>query len=191
VAHGCAPDGRVRMYVRPRWIVVVVLLPFVLLGLLISIVEAYGLVRYNPAYFADEYLERYSDPGDTARAMEGALQTGDQVLLAELQGLRWPAEFETGPSIVFVMMWERTDRYITYLYFDTQTYERHPHYFEMVDGRWVVTPPDLYYYIHSGHWQRAFWSLAIVWWLLGAVAIGIVWLFRASERARAWLYGEE
>ena len=108
--HGCAPDGRVRMYVRPRWIVVVVLLPFVLLGLLISIVEAYDLVRYNPAYFADEYLERYSNPGDTARAMEEALQTSDHALLAELQGLRWPAKFQTGPSMIFVMRWERTDR---------------------------------------------------------------------------------
>jgi hypothetical protein len=180
-----------RMYVRPRWIMIVVLAPFVLLGLLVLIVKAYGLVRYDAAYFADEYLERYSTPGDAARALEGALRTGDQALLVELQGLRWPAKLETSPSMIFVMLWERTDRYFTYLYFDMQTYERHPHYFEAVDGRWVVTPPDLYYYIHSGQWQRVFWPLAIVWWLLGTVVIGIVWLFRASERARARLYGEE
>lgn len=180
-----------RMHVRPRWVALVVLLPFEVLGLLVLIVTAYGPVRHDPAYFADEYLERYSTPGDAALALEGALQSGDQALLAELQGLRRPAKFETGPSIVFVMMWERTDRYITYLYFDMQTYERHPQYFEMVEGRWVVTPPDLRYYIHSGQWQRVFWPLAIVWWLLGIVAIGMVWLFRASERARARLYGEE
>jgi hypothetical protein len=93
--------------------------------------------------------------------------------------------------MIFVMLWERTDRYITYLYFDMQTYERHPHYFEEVDGRWVVAPIDVTYYIHSGQWQRVFWPLAIVWWLVGAVALGMVWLFRVSAGARARLYGEE
>ena len=180
-----------RMYVRFRWILFVILAPFVVLGLLILIVNAYGLVRYNSAYFTDEYLARYSTPGDAAIMMEVALQRSDQALLAELQGLRWPAKFQTGPSMIFIMMWERTDRYITYLFFDMETYERHPHYFEEVQGRWIVSPADLYYYIRSGQWKRVFWPLAIVWWLLGAIAIGIVWLFRASERARARLYGEE
>lgn len=180
-----------KTHVRFRWILAVILVPFVFLGLVVVAVKAYGLVRYDPAYYTDMYLERYDTPGATARAMEGALQAEDEQLLAELQGLRWPAEFTTGPSMIFVMLLEMTDRYISYLYFDMQTYERHPHYFEQVRGRWVVAPPDVYYYIHSGQWQRVFWPLAIVWWLLGAVAIGAVWLFRASERMRARLYGEE
>jgi hypothetical protein len=180
-----------RVYVRLRWILFVALAPFVLLGLLVLIVRAYGLVRFNPAYFTEPYLEQYSTPGDAARRMEGALQTDDQALLAELQGLRWPAKFETSPSMIFVMLWERTDRYMTYLFFDMQTYERHPHYFEEVNGRWVVSPADLTFYMQSGQWQRVFWPLAIVWWLLGTVTIGIVWVFRASARARARLLGEE
>jgi hypothetical protein len=180
-----------RLYVRLRWFLVVVLVPFVLLGLLVLAVQALSLVRYDPAFFTDAHLEQYRTPGDAARALEGALQTDDRPLLAELQGLRWPAKFETSPSMIFVMMWERTDRYITYLYFDMQTYERHPHYFEKVKGRWVVAPPDVYYYIHSGQWQRVFWPLAIVWWSVGMVAIGIVSLFRVSARMRAWLYSEE
>lgn len=180
-----------KIYVRLRWIVFVVLAPFVLLGLLVLIVKIYGLVRFDPAYFAAAYLEKYPTPGDVARTMEGALQSRDQALLAELQGLRWPAEFETSPSIIFVMLWERTDRYMTYLFFDMQTYERHPHYFEEVNGRWVVSPADLTFYIQSGQWQRVFWPLAVVWWLLGTIAISIVWVFRASERARARLFGEE
>jgi hypothetical protein len=93
--------------------------------------------------------------------------------------------------MVFVMLWERTDRYITYLYFDVQTYERYPRYFEEVDGRWVVAPTDVAYYIHSGQWQRVFWPLAIIWWLVGAVVLGLVWLFRTSARARTWLYAED
>jgi hypothetical protein len=179
------------MHVRFRWILFVVLVPFVILGLMVLAVKAYGLVRYNVDYFAEPYQERYSTPGDVARALEAVLQNGDPELLAELQGLRWPAQFTTSPRMIFVMLWERTDRYFTYLFFDMQTYERHPHYFEEVQGRWVVSPADLYYYIHSGAWQRVFWPLATVWWLLGAVAIGAVWVFRASERMRARLYGEE
>ena len=180
-----------KMHVRLRWILLVALLPFVLLGLIVLAVKAYDLVRHDPTYFTDSYLEQYSSPGDTARALEGVLQTGDEVKLAELQGLRWPAKFWTSPDMIFVMLWERTDRYITYLFFDMQTYERHPHYFEEVKGRWVVAPTDMTYYIHSGQWQRVFWPLAMVWWVVGFVAIGMVWLFRASARARAQLYGEE
>jgi len=159
--------------------------------LLVLIVMAYGLVRFDPAYFTDTYLERYSTPGDTARTMEGALQTDDQALLAELQGLRWPAKFKTSPSMIFVMLWESTDRYMTYLFFDMQTYERYPHYFQQVKGRWVVSPADLTFYMQSGQWQRVFWPLAVVWWLVGIVALAIVWVFRASERARARLLGED
>jgi hypothetical protein len=179
------------MHVRFRWILVVLLLPFVLLGLIVLVVQAYDLVRHDPVYFTDPYLEQYSTPGDTARALEGVLRKGDEAQLAELQGLRWPAKFWTSPDMVFVMLWERTDRYITYLYFDLQTYERYPHYFEEVDGRWVVAPTDVAYYIHSGRWQRVFWPLAIIWWLVGAVVLGLVWLFRTSARARTWLYAEE
>jgi hypothetical protein len=180
-----------KMHVRLRWILIVILLPFVLLGVIILAVRAYDLVRHDPAYFTDIYLEQYSTPGEVARTLEGVLRTGDEVMLAELQGLRWPTKFDPSPDMIFVMLWERTDRYITYLYFDMQTYERHPHYFEEVDGRWVVAPTDVAYYIHSGQWQRVFWPLAIVWWLVGAVALGMVWLFRVSAGARARLYGEE
>jgi hypothetical protein len=180
-----------KMHVRLRWILIVILLPFVLLGVIILAVRAYDLVRHDPAYFTDIYLEQYSTPGEVARTLEGVLRTGDEVMLAELQGLRWPTKFDPSPDMIFVMLWERTDRYITYLYFDMQTYERHPHYFEEVDGRWVVAPTDVAYYIHSGQWQRVFWPLAIVWWLVGVVALGMVWLFRVSAGARARLYGEE
>jgi hypothetical protein len=181
---------RLKFYVRPRWILLVLLAPFIVLGLLVLAVKAFGLVRYDSNYFAGMYLEQYSQPGDVARALETALQTDDEPLLTELQALRWPEEFETGPSIIFVMLWERTDRFITYLYFDMQSYERHPHYVELVDGRYVVTPEDLHYYLYSGQWKRVFYPLAIIWWTLGFVIIGLVWVFRVSEGMRARLYGE-
>ncbi|MGC9335540.1 MAG: hypothetical protein ACP5JJ_15425 [Anaerolineae bacterium] len=175
---------------RPRWILLVLLVPFIALGLLVVAIEAHSLIRYDPAYFADEYLDQYSTPSDVARTLEVALRTGDDVLLAELQALRWPAEFETGPSIVFTMLWERTDRYLTYLYVDMQSYERHPYHLELVHGRYVVAPEDLHYFLYSGQWKRVFFPLAIIWWVLGLAAVGLVWLLRVSEGMRARLCGE-
>jgi hypothetical protein len=168
----------------------VALLPLVILGFIALATTAYGLVRHDPAYFAQEYLERYSTPGEVARTLESALQNGDEELLAELQGLRWPARYEANPKLTFVMLWESTDRYFTYLYFDMQTYERQPHYIEEVDERWVMSPPDLYYYMRSGRWKGVFLPIAIVWWLVGGVTIVLVWMARVSERFRAQLYGE-
>jgi len=180
----------VKPIISIRWVLFVVLAPFMVLGFVALSMQIYGLIRHDPSYFTEPYLEKYSTPGDAARALEQALQTGDQEFLAELQGLRWMAKFETAPSMIFVMLWERTDRYITYLYFDMQTYERQPHYFEEVNGRWVVSPADIYYYMRSGKWQGVFMPLAIFWWLAGGVAIGLVVLARISERFRARLYGE-
>ncbi len=179
-----------RPYIRFRWILAVVLVPFVLLGLVVLAVKVYGLVRHDPAYFTETYIARYDTAEAVVRALEIALQTDDRVLLAELQGLRWPARFKTSPSMAFIMLLDRNDRYTTYLYFDMQTYKRHSHYLEQVRGRWVVSPPDLYYSLHSGHWQQGFLQLAVVWWVLGTVVILAVGFARASERFRAWLYTE-
>jgi hypothetical protein len=179
-----------RAYIRFRWIAAVVLVPFVLLGLVVLAVKAYGLVRHDPAYFSEPYITRYGTPEAVVRALEIALQTDDQALLAELQGLRWPARFKTSPGMAFIMLLERNDRYTTYLYFDVQTYKRYSHYLEQVKGRWVVSPPDLYYTMHSGQWQQSFWRLATIWWVVGAVVILAVGFARASERFRAWLYTE-
>ncbi len=44
-----------KMHVRLRWILIVTLLPFVLLGVIILAVKAYDLVRHDPAILY-EYL---------------------------------------------------------------------------------------------------------------------------------------
>lgn len=173
-----------------RWILVVALLPLVALGLAVLVVEVYGLARYDPAYFGEELFQRYDTPSAVAKDLELALQQNDTTLLRELHGLRATAKVKTGPSIVFVMLWERGDRYLTYLYFDKQTYERYPHYVERVKGRWVVSPPDLYHFMHSGRWQRVFLPSAILWWVLGLLVVAVVWLLRVSGRFRGWLYGD-
>jgi hypothetical protein len=164
------------------------LLPLVLAGLFALAVETHGLVRYDPAYFTPLYAQRYDTPGSVALALERALQAGDTALLAELQGLRHPATFKTGSRIIFIMLLDSDDRYFNYLYFDIDTYERHTHYIEQVGGRWVVTPMDAYYYFHSGRWLGVFLPVALVWWLVEAVVILAVWVYRSSAQFRARLW---
>ena len=77
-----------RRYARLGWILLVVLLPLELAGLCALAIYAYGLVRYDPAFFAESYTAQYDTPGAVAKALESALQTSDPSLLAELQGLR-------------------------------------------------------------------------------------------------------
>ena len=180
---------KIQSYLNLRLVLAATLLPLVLAGLFVLGVKALDLTRYDPAYFTAEYAEQYDTPGAVARALEGALQTDDRELLAELQGLRRTAAFEANPKIIFIMLWERDDRYFTYMYLDMQTLRRHPHYVEKVKGRWVVTPPDAYYYLHSGRWLVVFTPLAIVWWLLEIVVILGVLVYRLSARLREEMYG--
>lgn len=172
---------------RLRSILIVALLPLEVLGLLVLVVRAYGLVCYDPRYFTPALIEAYASPADTARLVESALQGGDKALAAQLQGRRWPATLPSSPSIKFVMLMERTERYITYLYVDMRDYERYPLHLEQVRGRWVLASEDIAYYLNSGQWRRVFLPLSIAWWAVGGLGLGLVWLLRTSERARAWL----
>jgi hypothetical protein len=172
------------MDIRP--ILVVALLPLVLLGLLAVAMQAHGNLRYDPAYFTDPYVQRYSKPDSVAKALERALRTGDRALLAELQGLRSPRAFEMAPSIDLAMLSERNDPYLTYLYVDRQSYERYLHHLELFGGRWIVSPDDVYYFVRSGQWQRLFLRAALAWWILGSLAL--VW--RRTRPGRAALRDE-
>jgi hypothetical protein len=180
---------KIQSYLNLRRVLAATLLPLVLAGLFVLGVKALGLVRYDPAYFTAEYVEQYDTPGSVARALEGVLQTNDRALLAELQGLRRTAAFEADPKIIFIMLWERDDRYFTYMYQDMQTLRRHPHYVEKVKGRWVVAPADAHYYLHSGRWLVVFTPLALVWWVLEIVVMLGLLVYRLSARLRGEMYG--
>ena len=165
-----------------RSLLVVGLIPFVLLGLLVSVGKAYGLMRHDPAFFTGTYQERYDTPGAVAKALESALQTGDTALLAELQGLRWPASFESGPAITWVQLWERNGRYVTYLYYDVSANRPYLYHMEEAGDRWVVSPSDMYHFVESGAYKRWFLTFSLVWWASGIVMMGLVYLSLASER---------
>jgi hypothetical protein len=92
----------VKLYIRLLWILAVLLLPLMLLGIMAAVVQVSALVRYDPAYFSELYIDRYSTPGTASKTLELALQTDDAALLEELQGLRRPGRFEVNPNVVFM-----------------------------------------------------------------------------------------
>ncbi len=165
------------------WVLVVALLPLVVLALFYLTVRVQEANRYAPEYFAPVYQERYYAPGPAALALEQALRTGDMDLVVELQGRRQPVPVETG-KIIFVMLWERQDPFLAYLYLDMDTLHRYTYYFEEVDGRWVFTTADGHYYLRSGRWASVFFPLAITWWLAGGLGLLVVWVYRLLARVR-------
>lgn len=166
------------------------MVPMIIAGLFVATVKVRGLSRYDPALFNEVYRERYNTPGAVARALESALQDADEELLQDLQGLRKPAQFQTSPKMILVMLWEQGDRYFTYMYFDMDTMKRHPHYIEKVKGRWVVAPADGHYSFHSGRWLSVWLPLSIIWWLVEAVAVLALWVYRISARVRSDMLGD-
>ena len=178
-----------RKWLNLRTALAAALLPLLLAGLFALVAEVQRFGRYDPAYFTEEYRRRYDSPGAVARALGEALRSGDEALLAELQGLRRPVSLHTGPGMIFVMLLESDDRYFTYLYFDMDTYRRYTYNVEEVNGRWVVAPEDLYFYFHSGRWWRVFLPLALTWWIVEIVVVLGVWIFHRSARLRARLFG--
>lgn len=166
------------------WIILITLAPLLLGAFFVLSVTVHGWVRYDPQYFEPEYVAEYDTPGAVARALEHALQTDDQVLIAELEGLRRPVPLKAAPDIILVMLAEEQGPYLAYLYFNLNTYKRIPHYVEPVCDRWVVAPADAYYYYHSGEWLKVFIPVTIIWWLLEAVILLMRWVFRASRRLR-------
>ena len=165
-----------------RSLLLVGLMPFVVLGLLVSLAKVYGLVRHDAAYFTEAYRAQYATPGAVAKALESTLQTGDLSLMAELQGLRWPATFDTTPAITWVQLWQRTDRYVPYLYYDVTANEPYLYHMEEVRGRWVVSPSDLYHFIESGAYKDQFLTFSLLWWASSLMTLGSVHLVSTSER---------
>lgn len=177
------------LYTRSISILAVLALPLMVLGIVAAVTQVSALVRYDPGFFTEPYIVRYGTPGAAARALERALQKDDASLLSELQGLRWPRRFEVSQDISFVELWDRSDWYVTYLFLDELTYQRHLYAFEQVGERWVLAPDDLNYAMKSGRWKGFFLPLAVGWWVLGGIGFVLMRLLRRSRRFREWMVG--
>jgi hypothetical protein len=168
-------------------ILAIFLLPLILAGLYIIVVQFGSIFRYDQAFFGEQFQETYASPGAVARALEGALQNGDEQLYAELSGLnQTPADLAPRPELHYSILVDVDERdYFHYLYFDMGTMRRDTHYVKEVNGRWVTVPQDAYFYLDSGQWMKVFMPVSVSWWgLLLAIAI-MKMLARVGSRSRA------
>lgn len=179
---------------KPRWIYIWIglfLLPLALAGVYILGVRFQALFRYDKAYFTPDYQKLYSSPGSVAGAIEGALHGDDRSIFVELTGLRHPIRPPAkNPNERMMIVLEVTRAgYFQELFFDVKTFQRSIYHIKKVDGRWVMVPPDAYYYLDSGDWLLFYTPLLLVWWsLLVVVAMGIS-VFRLASAFRQQLYG--
>lgn len=175
-----------RLVLNLRMALILAAIPLIIAGLYILITTLCGLpsLRYDPVYFSETYRRRYDSPSAVVGALEDALRRGDRALLAELQGLRHPWDFPTSPHVRATILYEATDRYLSYLFWDTQTYDRFPYHVEKVNGRWVVAPQDAQYYLYSGRWSGTWLPLALIWWVVELTILIANFIHRIARRWR-------
>ena len=176
-------------FLKLRWILAVAAVPVVVAGLFLLVANLGRLVRYDPAYFAESRADQYSTPMSVNRALERAFQTGDQALLAELQGLRWPHAFPTG-DIRFVGCALEGDGYYSYLFRDAESGGIYLFHTIYVNGRWVAASSDADFYLRTGRWTWTFLPLAVLYWMVEGGIVLVLALHRAAKRIRDTLYDE-
>lgn len=171
------------------YVVGLLLLPFAVLLVLFAVKVIQDFTRYDESYFTDEYRELYGTPSSVAFALEGALREGDEGLMAELIATRsGPEAMEPRSSLVYVFLLDRVGDYFHYLYFNQDDYNRLVQFVKEVNGRYVASEDDLYFYIDSGRWQAVAGPLIATWWILVLVATGVMFVYRYMARVREERY---
>lgn len=184
-----SPAGQPRRYVDWPYVLGLVLLPVAGMLVLFGVVLIQSLSRFDPAYFTAPYLERFASPGAVAIELEQALRLGDQQLMAELLATRRePGPMEPRPALIFTFLLGIDGDYFRYLYFDSSNYNRVIQYVTERDGRYVVSEPDLYYYIDSGRWTTVAAPVAATWWILVIVYTIATYVYRRTAAARRRMY---
>lgn len=174
---------------RSYWVrlAALALIPLLLAGLYAVAMEIHSQFRYDETFFTPNYQESYFSPGVVALALEGALKQGDTRLYHELSGLRESSQtLQPEPRKSLSILLEVDDHdYIHYLYFDTDSFRRDTRHIKEVNGRWVVSPEDAYFFYDSGRWVGVFFPVALIWWLLLIVFLlgSLVW--RAAAKSRS------
>jgi hypothetical protein len=155
------------------------LAPLLIMGILLAIGLLIGYVQYDPAYFTQDYVQRFQTPVSLLEELEQVIKYGDLSKVLELQGVRWPSHNITAiPNFQFSMFWHKDRKYQDYLYFNTSNYRRYIVHIKQVNGRYVWSPETLYYYVDSGRWVRTFFPILAIWWLALLLYIITTWIYR-------------
>lgn len=173
------------------YVIGLLLLPFIVMGAILLVVWVQGLTRYDPAYFSQDYVDRYAVPSELLLELETALRSGDQELLAELQGTKGlPGEMTPLPNLRFLIFWDQSEKYSDYLFMDTRNYHRYMQHLKLVDERYVRVPDGLYYLVDSGGWISTFGPIAAIWWT-GVILLTIgIWVYRSMAKVRSDLFSK-
>lgn len=176
-----------------KTVILATLLPLFGAGLFIVFAAVQGIpaLRYDPAYFTSDYAARFDSPRAVIAELDVAFKTGDRELAAELQGLRRPRNLPHNPRFFGAMLWERTGDYAGYMYWDSDTWERHMVQTLEVGDRWVLAPEDASFFLRTGLWLRTWLPIAVVYWIAEVVALIVIALAARGRRwGRQW-YGLE
>jgi hypothetical protein len=160
------------------------LLPLFAAGMFILVVRVQALFRYDRSYFTPHYQELYSSPGAVASAIELALHNDTPAVFAELTGLRRKIRPpQANPDLHLMVLLKVTDAgYFQYLFFNVKNYQRIVYNIKKVDGRWVMVPRDLTYFLDSGDWLLFFSPAVTIWWsVLAVIAIGMAIFYLAAR----------
>lgn len=152
--------------VDKRQFILLMSAPIIAIVVIFIVAGVQSIGRYNPAYFNDEYNERYASPGQVASDVERALRTNDAALWLEAHGTSYTPAFEPKPNVILAILLDAQDRYFDYLYSDFRTFDRYTYHIKQAGSRYVVVDEDVYYYVDSGRWSAVVMPLAYTWWLL-------------------------
>jgi hypothetical protein len=177
-------------YIDWPYFVGLMLVPIVIVGLLFVYAKIDERIRYDPAFFTEEFRDLYHSPGMVAIALEPILREGDVDSIRELFGTRRGIKrIEARPDLIFVFLLEADEKYFHYLYFDPTDYNRVMQYIRKWNGRYVLSRMDLYYYMDSGQWRVIAGPLATAWWSLVIVVTVGVFVYRRTKVTRQKMYG--
>lgn len=171
-------------------VAIITLLPLLGAGIFILIGTVQGIpaLRYDPAYFSAEHAATYDSPREVLFGLEEVFKTGDRQLLAEVEGLRRPRSVARNPRLFGALMWERDEHYFSYMYWDSETWDRYLVHTEQRDGRWIVVPEDAFFFLRTGLWLRAWLPIAVVYYIAEVVGLFIWALTTRAERWRRQWY---
>ena len=177
-----------------KYVLGLLLLPFVLLVLAFVIKWVQGFVIFDPVYFSTEYLERYEVPKSLLVDLETSLRRGDAALMTQLQGTRWvPKGIEPVSNVRFLAYWDQHGKYTDYMYMDassTRGYEiLGMLHLKRYRGRYISVPEGFYYYLDSGRWINIFGPLTAIWWLIVILFMIVFWVYRTMNAVRQEIYG--
>ncbi len=164
---------------------IVAILPLVVAAAFTAAVRMSNADRFDPSYFTPEFVKKYSSADSVVLDLEKALREDDKELMAALQGLRQPVTYPTGAKMSLERLSPtQNTRYMDALIIDRQTYQARGYHLGLIQGRWVVTPDDAFYYVDSGHWAAAWLPMALIWWLAEAVTILMLLIYYYGARWR-------